>query len=68
MDMRSARSVTVLVGGSIQLVPGSHLQTSFVTPVPRSRPRLRTGQRIEVVLDTERRHLFDPKTGLAIRT
>jgi multiple sugar transport system ATP-binding protein len=43
-----------------------HEGTKFVASfAPRSRVRL--GDEVEVVVDTERMHFFDPKTGLAIR-
>jgi ABC-type sugar transport system ATPase subunit len=31
------------------------------------RPRVRTGDQVEVVVDTERMHFFDPETGNTIR-
>jgi len=33
--------------------------------LPRS--RVRAGDGIEVVVDTERMHFFDPQTGVAVR-
>jgi multiple sugar transport system ATP-binding protein len=43
-----------------------HHGTKFVASfAPRS--RVRTGDRVEVVVDTERMHFFDPQTGQAIR-
>jgi multiple sugar transport system ATP-binding protein len=40
--------------------------TKFVAAfAPRS--RVKVGDQIEVVVDTERMHFFDPETGLAIR-
>jgi multiple sugar transport system ATP-binding protein len=43
-----------------------HEGTKFVASfAPRSRVRL--GDEVQVVVDTERMHFFDPRTGLAIR-
>jgi multiple sugar transport system ATP-binding protein len=47
-------------------VPVAHTGTKFVAAfAPRSRVRI--GDDIEVVVDTERMHFFDPDTGNAIR-
>jgi len=47
-------------------VPHHDTGTPFVASfAPRS--RVRTGDDVEVVVDTERMHFFDPDTGLAIR-
>ena len=48
-------------------VPAHMLEgTKFVAAfAPRSRVRI--GDQVEVVVDTERMHFFDPETGLAIR-
>ena len=44
----------------------THDETKFVASfAPRS--RVRTGDEIEVVVDAERMHFFDPETGAAIR-
>jgi multiple sugar transport system ATP-binding protein len=43
-------------------LPGTRFVASFA---PRS--RVRAGDQIEVVVDTERMHFFDPETGAAIR-
>ena len=44
----------------------THGNTWFVASfAPRS--RVRPGDEIEVAVDTERLHFFDPETGLAIR-
>jgi multiple sugar transport system ATP-binding protein len=46
-------------------VPHSQEGTRFVASfAPRS--RVRVGNRIEVTVDTERLHFFDPETGLAV--
>ena len=44
------------------LVEGTKFVASFA---PRS--RVRAGDEIEVVVDTERMHFFDPQTGVAVR-
>jgi multiple sugar transport system ATP-binding protein len=47
-------------------VPIAHQGTPFVASfAPRS--RVRPGDEIEVVVDRERMHFFDPGTGQAIR-
>ena len=47
-------------------VPVAHTGTRFVAAfAPRSRVRI--GDEVEVVVDTERMHFFDPETGAAIR-
>jgi multiple sugar transport system ATP-binding protein len=47
-------------------VPTHVAGTKFVAAfAPRS--RVRTGDEIQVVVDTERMHFFDPETGIAIR-
>jgi multiple sugar transport system ATP-binding protein len=47
-------------------VPIAHHGTSFVASfAPRS--RVRAGDDVEIVVDRERMHFFDPETGLAIR-
>ena len=47
-------------------VPVAHTGTRFVAAfAPRSRVRI--GDEVEVVVDTERMHFFDPDTGAAIR-
>jgi multiple sugar transport system ATP-binding protein len=47
-------------------VPVAHTGTRFVAAfAPRSRVRI--GDEVEVVVDTERMHFFDPDTGVAIR-
>jgi multiple sugar transport system ATP-binding protein len=44
----------------------THAGTRFVAAfAPRSRVRI--GDEVEVVVDTERMHFFDPDTGAAIR-
>jgi multiple sugar transport system ATP-binding protein len=43
-------------------VQGTRFVASFA---PRS--RVRAGDQVEVVIDTERMHFFDPETGAAIR-
>lgn len=45
-----------------QHTPGTPFVASFA---PRA--RVRNGDMVEVVVDTERMHFFDPKTGDAIR-
>jgi len=48
-------------------VPHVHDQTKFVAAfAPRS--RVRSGDTVEVVVDTERMHFFDPQTGASIRS
>jgi len=42
--------------------PGTRLVAAFA---PRS--RVRAGDQVEVVVDTERMHFFDPETGNTIR-
>jgi multiple sugar transport system ATP-binding protein len=44
------------------LVEGTKFVASFA---PRS--RVRAGDEVEVVVDTERMHFFDPQTGVAVR-
>jgi multiple sugar transport system ATP-binding protein len=47
-------------------VPHHEIGTRFVAAfAPRS--RVRVGDTVEVVVDTERMHFFDPETGNAIR-
>jgi multiple sugar transport system ATP-binding protein len=47
-------------------VPTHAQGTRFVAAfAPRSRVRI--GDEVEVVVDTERMHFFDPDTGMAIR-
>ncbi len=48
-------------------VDPTHVEgTKFVAAfAPRSRVRI--GDQVEVVVDTERMHFFDPDTGMAIR-
>ncbi len=44
----------------------THDETKFVASfAPRS--RVRTGDEVEVVVDAERMHFFDPETGQTIR-
>jgi multiple sugar transport system ATP-binding protein len=47
-------------------VPVAHTGTRFV-PAFAPRSRVRIGDEVEVVVDTERIHFFDPDTGVAIR-
>jgi multiple sugar transport system ATP-binding protein len=46
-------------------VPGSDATKFVAAFAPRS--RVKVGDDVEVVVDTERMHFFDPETGLAIR-
>ncbi|MEV4508280.1 hypothetical protein AB0K00_04910 [Dactylosporangium sp. NPDC049525] len=46
-------------------LPTAHATKFVAAFAPRSRVRL--GERLEIVVDTERMHFFDPITGQAIR-
>ena len=47
-------------------VPVAHAATSgWRRSAPRS--RVRPGDQVEIAIDAERLHFFDPETGLAIR-
>jgi multiple sugar transport system ATP-binding protein len=53
---------TAALAGEQQLHPATRL---IAAVAPGS--RVRSGDEVEVVVDTERMHFFDPVTGVAIR-